>query len=153
MGIKRIYGSGSSLEGNVGNCFIHESLGVFFSDSFLSVCILNKWVVGRLGIIAVGFLRVLWPLLLFISSLFLYCAEWLSWWNPKNKLGICFQSMKYCCYCKYCLDESKNSCTVFYQSRVGKKLSTLLTGLVTTLMRKKKTPSGFDFVYRSLPCL
>lgn len=60
--------------------------------------------------------------------------------------------MKYCCYCKYCLDGSKNSCTVFYQSRVGKKKRIhSLTGLVTTLMRKKKPTRWFWFGF-FVPC-
>lgn len=60
-------------------------------------------------------MQILWPL--FPFSFFLYYNKWLSSWDWKNKLGVCFQSMKYCCcYCKYSQDETKNSCTVFLLS-------------------------------------
>lgn len=73
----------------------------------------------------------------------------------KNKLGIRFQSMKYCCcHCKYCQDETKNSCTVFLWSlRVlwgGERLKkegrrekrgddSLSTGLTITLRNPQRT--------------
>lgn len=93
---------------------------------------------------------------------------WRSKKEKKNKLGIPFQSMKYCCRCcKYCQDETKNSCTDFFfllSLRVLERGEWLKkekkgdfthspTGLISTLLKYPQRSGVFFLVYLFPPSL
>lgn len=127
---------------------------------------MNKWVVSRLGAIVVGFLQVLWPLFLLVSLPFCIVLNGCLLEIRKINLEYVFKVWNICCcYCKYCQDETKNSCTVFsiitlsategweWLKKDGWKIKRddplSPTGLMTTLP-KKPTEERFCFFF--LPC-